>query len=469
MTNTNNSESTSHGQALTERRSFSTSQDYLLRARKHLALGVSSGFRSKAQPLPLYVDHGEGAWFWDVDGNRFLDHCLAWGPLILGHAHAAINEAVRDQLNRGYTYGAQCKLEFQVAERICELVPCAQRLLFVNTGTEAVQCALRVARAATGTAKIVKFEGHYHGWADNVLVSYHPSLERAGPPRAPEAVPAGHGQVLSAYSDTVVLPWNDESLLERYLDEHRSEVAAIIMEPILCNSGCLFPNPGYLESVRRLTERHSIALIFDEVITGFRVALGGAQALLGVVPDLAIFGKAVAGGFPLSVVAEKRELIEEVDKGRVVHAGTFNGNPIVLSAAQATLEVLARENGAILNRAATYGEKVVSSLRQLACEHRVPLRVHGQGTVFRPVFGGPQSISNYREFASADAKAMQEFVVELFHQGVYCVPDGRWYVSGVHGEAELSFLQEALALAFGHFAGQYQRRKEDEVTACGSP
>jgi glutamate-1-semialdehyde 2,1-aminomutase len=193
------------------------------------------------------------------------------------------------------------------------------------------------------------------------------------------------------------------------------------------------------------------------VITGFRVALGGAQALLGVVPDLAIFGKAVAGGFPLSVVAGKRELIEEVDRGRVVHAGTFNGNPIVLSAARATLDVLARENGAILNRAAEYGEKVVTSLRQLASEHRVPLRVHGHGTVFHPIFGGPQLILNYRGFASADARATQEFVVELFHQGVYCVPDGRWYVSGVHGESELSFLQDALAMAFRHFAGQFQR------------
>jgi hypothetical protein len=226
MRNKNSSEGVSHGQRLRERRSFSTSQDYLLRAQQHLALGVSSGFRSKAQPLPLYVDGGEGAWFRDVDGNRFLDHCLAWGPLILGHAHPAINEAVRDQLNRGYTYGAQCKLEFLVAEKICELVPCAQRVLFVNTGTEAVQCALRVARAGTGRAKIVKFEGHYHGWADNVLVSYQPPLEQAGPPQVPEAVPAGHGQVLSAYSDTVVLPWNDESLLERYLEEHGSEVAA---------------------------------------------------------------------------------------------------------------------------------------------------------------------------------------------------------------------------------------------------
>jgi len=453
--NVDGSEGTLHRKALAERRNFSKSHDCLQRARKHLALGVSSSFRAKAQPFPLYVKQGKGAWFWDIDGNRFLDHCLAWGPLILGHCHAAINEAIRAQLNRGYIYGAQCELEFQVAERICELVPCAQRVLFANTGTEAVQGALRLARARTGRPKIVKFEGHYHGSGDNVFVSYHPALERAGHLPAPDAVPEGHGQLASAYGDTVVLPWNDASLLERYLDQHGGEVAGVIMEPILCNSGCLFPKPGYLEVVRCLTERHSVALIFDEVITGFRVALGGAQALLGVTPDLAIFGKAIAGGFPLSVIAGKSQLIEEVDNGRVIHAGTFNGNPVVLSAALVTLDTLAQENGAALKRAASYGEKVMGQLRQLAPENGVPLRVHGHGAVFRPVIGGPASISHYREFASSDAKAMQQFVIELFRQGIYSVPDGRWYVSVAHGQAELSFLQEALVRAFCRFSKNY--------------
>ena len=431
------------------------SREYLERARKSLALGVSSGMRASAVPCPLYVDRGSGPRFFDVDGNQFVDHCLAWGPLILGHSHPAINEAIVRQLERGYTFGAQCEAEFKVAEKVREVVPCAERVLFSNTGTEAVQSALRIARAATGRRKLIKFEGHYHGWFDNTLVSYSPGLQQAGPETAPHAVPASQGQLPSSYAETVVLPWNDEKAVEDYLSVNAREVAAIITEPILCNNGCIFPKPGYLEALRRLADRHGVVLIFDEVITGFRVRLGGAQSLFGVLPDLAIFGKAIGGGFAFSVIAGKESLIREVDNGRVVHAGTFNGNPIALSAALATIETLAAGGGAALGRAEHFGNAVIEIFKRLAEEYELPMDMAGHGTVFMPVIGAGGPVRNYRDFARADKAAAKALIVDLFNCGIYCVADGRWYVSVVHGDEELAYLREHLPKALMTFAQTY--------------
>ena len=435
------------------------SRDNLARAKKSLALGVSSGMRASAAPCPIYVERGYGPRFLDVDGNEFVDHCLAWGPLILGHSHPAINEAIRQQLDRGYTFGAQCELEFLVGEKIRQLVPCAERVLFSNTGTEAVQSALRIARATTGRRKLIKFEGHYHGWFDNTLVSYSPQVAQAGPESSPTVVPSSKGQNPSSYADTVVLPWNDEETLERYLSEHGRDVAAIITEPILCNNGCIFPKPHYLEALRRLSTQHGVVLIFDEVITGFRVHIGGAQTLLGVLPDLAIFGKAIAGGFAFSVVAGKEALIRQVDDGKVVHAGTFNGNPISLSAALATLDTLSLNDGAALCRAKEFGEGVMRTLGKLAREFELPLDVMGHGTVFLPVIGAQGPLNNYRDFAGADRKAAQALLVELFNRGIYCVADGRWYVSIVHGQDERDYLNEQLPKAIESFAESYKGKR----------
>jgi len=436
------------------------SQENLLRARKSLALGVSSGMRAAALPRPLYIERGFGPRFIDVDGNEFIDQCLAWGPLILGHAHPAINEAIIRQLDRGYTFGAQCELEIEVAEKIREIIPCAERVLYSNTGTEAVQVALRIARSATGRAKVIKFEGHYHGWSDNVLVSYTPELQNAGPHDRPQVVPASAGQLPATYKDTVVLPWNDERQIAEYLAEEGRNVAAIITEPILCNNGCILPEPGYLELLRKLADRHGAALIFDEVITGFRAHLGGAQALYDVTPDLAIFGKAIAGGFPFSVIAGKEALIAEVDAGRTVHAGTFNGNPIGLSAALTTMTTLAMDDGAALKQAQTYGENVIATLRDLAKEHDLPMEVSGLGAVFRPILGARSPVRNYRDYAKADKEAGQVLSLELFKRGVYCVPDGRWYVSAVHGAKELHHLQTVLPEAVEALARQYHEKTE---------
>lgn len=445
--------------AAAEVRETTRSKENLARARQSLALGVSSGMRASALPVPLYIDRGYGPRFRDVDGNEFIDHCLAWGPLILGHSHPAINASIREQLERGCTFGAQCELEILVAEKLRQLVPCAERVLFSNTGTEAVHSALRISRAATGRTKVIKFEGHYHGWFNDTLVSYSPNVAQAGPQDSPSVVPASRGQIPSSYADTVVLPWNDAEIVENYLNDHGGEVAAIITEPILCNNGCISPKPGYLQALRHLATRHGIVLIFDEVITGFRVHIGGAQTMLGVVPDMAIFGKAIAGGFAFSAIAGKEALIREVDEGRVVHAGTFNGNPIALSAALTTINTLTMNDGAALRRAQRFGEQVIATLKRLAQEFELPLVVMGHGAVFIPVFGVQEPVQNYRDYAKADRASAQAFIVELFNRGIYCVADGRWYVSAVHGDDERDYLNEHLPKAVEAFAESYKSKE----------
>ncbi len=387
------------------------------RAQGALAGGVSSAFRARAVPHPLYFAGGRGARITDIDGNTYIDYTLAWGPLILGHAHPAVERAVAEQLRRGWTYGAQHEREIRVAERLVELIPCAGQVCFSNTGTEAVQVAFRIARAFTGRSRILRFEGHYHGW-----------LEPA--------------------PGDLILPWNDVAAVERAVAEHGDEIAAVITEPILCNGGCIPPEPGYLKALRQIAKKHGIVLIFDEVITGFRVALGGAQQLYGVTPDLATFGKAVAAGFPLSVVAGRRDVMDVVASGQVLHGGSFNGNPVVLAAAEAALQELSRDGGAALFRAAAFGERLRQGLAAAAQRQHVSITIRGADTVFRLSFDeGP--VTDARGLTAPPGGRLGSFLAAALDAGLYLLPDGRWYISTVHGEPEL---EETLAAAESAFA-----------------
>jgi glutamate-1-semialdehyde 2,1-aminomutase len=379
-----------------------------------------------------------------MDGNEYIDYTLAWGPLILGHSHPAIIDAVQNQLKKCQLLGAQHELEISVAERICQMVPCAELVAFSNTGSEAVQVALRLARAFTQRSKIIRFEGHYHGWLDNMLIGYRPG-HLFGTKQDD-----GASEVTREEADAriCVLPWNDLHRLEMTLREHGSEIAAIITEPILCNCNCLMPSPGYLEGVRELATRYGVVLIFDEVITGFRVARGGAQALLHVTPDLAIFGKAVAGGFPLSVVAGKGEIMELIANHRVVHAGTFNGNPISLAAAQATLDVLDADSGAILEGIRKTGEWLMLGIQELARGAGIPLLVNGVGGAFHLAFTGRQMMCNYRDALDCDVQARDHFIEEMLQVGIYMLPDSRWYVSAAHTQGDVEVTIDAVRQVF---------------------
>lgn len=446
-------------------KNFARSAQSLRRSQRYLAGGVSSMLRASNKPLPLFFRSGSGSRMTDLDGNRYIDYALAWGPLILGHSHPAVVRAVRRQLERFQLLGAQHELEIAVAQKLCRTLPCAELVAFSNTGSEAVQLALRLARAYTGRQKFIKFEGHYHGWADSVLVSYHPQNTSASPGLP---VPASEGQSQAALREVFVLPWNDLPRLETTLREHGPEVAAILTEPILCNSSCLMPGEGYLEGMRRLASDYGVVLIFDEVITGYRVALGGAQELFGITPDLATFGKAVAAGFPLSVVAGRKLIMQLIAQRRVVHAGSFNGNPISLAAANAALQVLSTHQGAALRRIRQLGERLKTGLEQEAKRTGIPLLINGVGAAFHLSFTTRSLMRNYRDTLDSDTAQRDEFLEAMLEEGIYLLPDGRWYVSAAHTEADLDATLKAARKAFAKLKPRSQlpqSRRSEAVLA----
>jgi glutamate-1-semialdehyde 2,1-aminomutase len=411
------------------------------RSCRTLAGGVSTGLRRNARPYPLFIDAGSGARIRDVDGNGYCDFAMGWGPLILGHAPRGVAEAVAAQLSRGFTFGCQHDLEYEVAERLTRIIPCAELVCFASSGTEIVQVALRLARAATGRTKYVKFEGHYHGWADSVLASYHPTREQiesanGGP------VGAGLGQLRQ---DTVVIAeWNDAVSVERAFAETPGQISAIICEPMLCNSGCIPPEPGFLEFLRDITAKSGALLIFDEVITGFRLALGGAQERYRITPDLATYAKAVGAGMPLSVLAGKREYMELIASGRVVHAGTLNGNPLSLAAAKAALDILAADSCAIYSAVGRRGERLRLGLEQMLRERGLAVVTNGEGAVFHVSFQERRP-RTYRDTLEANGALCSDFALALLDEGVFLLPDGRWYLSATHTDEDIDMTLAAAA------------------------
>lgn len=396
------------------------------RSQKSLAGGVSTALRRAAKPYPMFYSHGEGAWITDVDGNRFIDYTLAWGPLILGHAPAALNMALAEQLSKGHTFGAQHELEYQAAELLCEAIPCADKVAFANSGTEIVQVALRLARAATGRALYLKFEGHYHGWDDSVLVSYKPAAGDCG---SMTPIPVGTGQ--RPWSGAVVARWNDRASVEAAFAAHGGEISAIICEPMLCNSGCLPPAAGFLEFLREKATAEGALLIFDEVITGFRLALGGGQQYYGVTPDLATFAKACGGGLPVSVLAGRDEYMSWIAEARMVHAGTLNGNTLGLAATVATLQSLTPE---VYERLDRLGRQLRSGLEEALAAKGVTAVTTGEGSVFQVHFQS-EVPREYRDTLATDKGLYAAFLLALLDAGVLALPDGRWYLSAAHDEA----------------------------------
>jgi glutamate-1-semialdehyde 2,1-aminomutase len=408
-----------------------------------LAGGVSSGMRRAAKPYPLFFEYGAGSQVFDVDGNGYWDYGLAWGPLIVGHSHPKVVEAVQRQAGRALTFGAQHDLEFEVSELLNRTIPCADLVCFANSGTEIVQVALRLARAITGRTKYLKFEGHYHGWSDEALVAYHPgaadSLEHPAP--------VGAGQL--PHDHVIVAEWNNRQHVELIFSERSQEISAIVCEPLLANSGCIPPAPGFLEFLREISRHQNALLIFDEVITGFRVDLGGAQSRWGVTPDLATYAKAVGGGVPLSVLAGRAEFMEHIVSGEVVHAGPLNGNPLCLAAARATIELLAADNGSIYRSLRARADRLREGIAASLKETGLPVATSGDGPVFQVSFM-EKPANNYRETLRARTALYSDFALGLLDKGVLVLPDGRWYVSAVHTDEDIDRTLEAVRSVCAH-------------------
>ena len=416
-----------------------------LRACNSLAGGVSSGLRRSAYPYPLYFQGGSAATLRDVDGNSYIDYTLAWGPNFLGHAPDQVVHAIAEVVKNGLTFGAQHDLEYEVAESLTKIIPCADRVCYANSGTEIVQVALRLARAVTGRTMFLKFEGHYHGWDDTVLVGYHPSLEQI---EHLESGSLGEGGGQLCPRTAVVAQWNDIASVEDAFAAHYGTISAIICEPLMCNSGCIPPEPGFLEFLREISRKEGSLLIFDEVITGFRLGLAGAQGFYGVTPDLATYAKAIGGGTALSVLAGKQEFMDLIALGEVVHAGTLNGNPVALAAAKAVLEVLSLNPQELYADLYRRGEALRNGLTKILQGSRYSAIASGEGPVFCISFLDKQP-RNYRDLLGADRQLYNDFALALLDEGILVLPDGRWYISTAHTDADIEATLAAAQRAAG--------------------
>ncbi len=415
-----------------ERRSYRRSRELYERAQKVLAGGVSSEFRKYSYPHPLFYERGQGNRLWDVDGNEYLDFTLSQGPLILGHSHPEVLRAVQETSQTGQLFAGQYLQELELAEMLQRLIPCAERLRFSLSGSEADHAALRLARAVTKRPKFIRFEGHYHGWLDNAAFAIS----------NPGAEPWSDGLPPRIFEEAVILPWNDLSVVEETLASQSQDIAAIITEPVMCNNGCIPPHPGFLEGLRALCDRYGCLLIFDEVITGFRLGLGGAQEYFSVTPDLAVFGKAMASGYPISVLAGKAEHMEWIADGRVIHAGTMNSGQSSIAAAMATLTVLERDR--VHPRLFALGERLMAGLRRAAADTGAPLLVQGPGPMFHAGFTSKSAVRNLVETMDYDKAAYARFAAGMQERGIRLIGRGLWYISAVHTEADID---RAIAMA----------------------
>lgn len=416
---------------------FSKSQKLYELAKKLMPGGVNSPVRAY-EPYPFFTSHAEGPMICDVDGNRYIDYCMAYGPLILGHAHRQVIKAVRDSLSKGTIYGTPTEAEVRLAEMVMKAFPSIEMIRLVNTGTEATMHAIRVARGYTGRKKIVKFEGGYHGAHDYVLV-------KAGSGATTFGAPTSLGIPEETSKNTIVLPFNNTALLQQIIDQYGEEIAAVLIEPVIGNAGPILPRKGYLQDVRKMTQEHGIILMFDEVITGFRLAFGGAQEYFKIRPDMTTLGKILGGGLPLAAFGGKKEIMEHVSPlGRVYQAGTFNGNPISTAAGLATLKILSTKPD-IYEQLKRKGDHLRKGLQDIIEDRRVVAQVSGLESMFQ-IFFTKNAVTDYESAQTSDRNQFMNYQQNLMKQRVF-VPPSQFetcFISAAHTDAHVSKSLEAM-------------------------
>ena len=422
---------------------LSQSQAHHNQATQVIAGGVNSNVRLPGQGAPLCFAKAQGAYLTDLDGNEYVDYALGMGPAILGHAPEVVTKAVAASLANGQLFGGQSRAELELAQRLGQHVPGAELVRIGMSGSEMVQAALRVARAATGRTKFVKFAGHYHGWFDNVLTN-ECSFSLSDPLHTKSAQPLSRGQTPHSLSETVVLPWNDLETLTAYLHRHAADTAAVIMELVMCNTGVILPAPGYLEGVRKLCGEHGVVFIADEVVTGFRLGLRGAQGAFGVTGDLGVFAKALGGGVPIAALTGRQSLMSLIGSGAVNHSGTYNSNIIAVSAAIATVESLAKDGGAAYSRIEAVGSALMKGMHEVAKRAGSDLIVQGYPSVFNTAFGDRRSIGTLEEYKQCDQPKQQRFLSALLEGGIRPTSRGTWFVSAAHTESDVGRTLEAV-------------------------
>lgn len=430
---------------------FSTEKSKKLydRALKSIPGGASSASRTPLEgykPYPIFIEKAEGSKLYDIDGNEYIDFLAALGPTLVGNANPRVINFVSEQIKKGVTYGLPYELQIEVAEKLIKDVPCFEKVSFMNSGSEVVQIAIRLARAFTKKDIILKFEGAYHGWMDSVAHTVHPSLGVDAKEKIKEKMPIGAGIPENAYRDTMVIQWNDARSLEETIAQHKDKIAGILVDPCMCNSGVILPDEGYLEKIRELTAKNNIVLIFDEVITGFRLSLQSAQGKFGITPDLTTLAKAVGGGFPVAAYGGKAAIMDLLADGTVFRAGTVNANRVAMGAAFATLEILEEDNGKVYDDVYRKGEKLMRGMEEIFNRNQIQAILTGFGIMFQIHFTPLSRIRNYSDFCQSNKDIFMDFRNRMLTRGIFIRPShfGELYMSAAHTDKDIDKTLEAM-------------------------
>ena len=436
------------------------SKELFERALKLIPGGVSSSSRSCLEgykPYPIFIEKAKGSKLYDVDGNEYIDYLLALGPTLVGNANPRVIDFVTKEIKKGNAYALPYELQIKVAEKLIDDVPCFEKVTFMNSGTEVVQLALRLARAYTKKDIIVKCEGAYHGWVDSVAHSVHPSLsDISDSGMSLKKVPIGAGIPKNTYKDWIVIPWNNIEVLEETIESHKDEIAAVIIDPCMCNSGVILPEEGYLQAIRSLTKKNGVLLIFDEVITGFRLALGGAQEKFGVTPDLSTHGKAMGGGFPISACGGKADIMDLVANGTALRAGTLNANRAAIAAAYATLEILEENNGQVYREIYMLGEKLITGIEKIIKQKQIEAFVQGLGCMFQIHFSPLDKNRDYRDLFQSNGDTYIVFRNKLMERGIFIRPTkfAELYISAAHSDDDIEETLNAIEGVIGEMKNE---------------
>ncbi len=425
------------------------SHELFAQAQQHIPGGVNSPVRAfkGVGGDPVFIDRAEGAYTYDPQGKRYIDYVGSWGPMILGHAHPEVIAAVAEVIKKGLSFGAPTELETRMADKVCELVPSMDLVRMVSSGTEATMSAIRLARGYTGRDKIVKFEGCYHGHSDSLLVKAGSGALTLGEPSSP-GVPAALAE------HTITLDYNDLDQVKQTFSEVGEQIACIIVEPVAGNMNCIPPLPGFLEGLREVCDQYGTVLIFDEVMTGFRVALGGVQGLYNIRPDLTTLGKVIGGGMPVGAFGGKREIMEKIAPlGPVYQAGTLSGNPVAMTAGLKTLELISAPGffGALTEKT----EKLVQGLTDQARNAGVPLASNRVGGMFGIFFTDAEQVSNFAQSTACNQEQFKAFFHAMLDKGVYLAPSAfeAGFVSAAHSDDDIAATIAAAGEAFKEICG----------------
>ena len=429
-----------------------TSQSLFERGSKVLVEGVSSASRGPAAfgTTPRYMSHGEGSRLYDVDGREYIDWMMAFGALPLGHAHPKIVETVTREIARGSHFATALEVEVEVAELLVELLPHVEKIRFANTGTEAAMAAIRLARGHTGRRKIIKFEGHYHGWWDAVLINSNPQpITALGHPNSPIRIPDSSGMTEESWMDTIVVPWNDIEALERAMALHGRDAACVVTEGVMSNMGVIAPAPGYLNKMQDLCKKYGALFYLDETVTGFRVAAGGCAELYGLKPDIVTYGKALGGGVPMAAIGGSSDIMSGLEWGKVLHFGTHNAGRLALHICKTMLTEMLADEQAGFKKIKDLGLKLTKEIQEVTRKnnkHKVICQ--GVNSMFQIFFTDQEKISDYRDFCrSVDRIKFRDFSLKLFDKGIYMNPSATLHSLSavVHNEEDIRVTAQAIS------------------------